>query len=227
LLIDNVKEAESGSQVTRFSKADIYQILRKRICLLNYAPGSRLNERDLAQEFGISRTPLRSVLQRLENDGFIVSQHGHGTIVAPIDLQSMRDIYVVRMHLMDAVADSTPVDIGGATTEIVERLIERCRTLRDTLDKEEFARIIIRLHEILHGLVQNQILRKFNDTLFYQSARFWFLLLDDIDFGEQVDELLHEMEMLHRSLELGDVKLTASIHKAHLGLVLAHLNRVR
>ncbi|SLN69922.1 putative HTH-type transcriptional regulator YdfH [Roseovarius albus] len=225
--MDNLHDTESSSEVIRYSKAEIYQILRKRICLLNYTPGSRLNERDLAQEFGISRTPLRSVLQRLENDGFIISQHGLGTIVAPIDLQSMRDIYVVRMHLMDAVADSTPVDIDGSKLEMVEQLTDRCRQLRTAPDKEEFARIIIRLHEILHGLVRNQILREFNDTLFYQSARFWFLLLDDINFEAQIDELQHEMELLYRSLELGDIKLTASIHKAHLGLVLAHLNKAK
>ncbi|WP_162932915.1 GntR family transcriptional regulator [Roseovarius sp. EL26] len=225
--MDNVKYKESAREAIRYSKAEIYQILRKRICLLTYEPDSRLNERDLAQEFGISRTPLRSVLQRLENDGFIISQHGRGTVVAPIDLGAMRDIYVIRMHLMNAVADSTPVEIEASILESVEALIGRCQKLRVTCDKQEFARIIIRLHEILHGLVSNQILREFNDTLFYQSARFWFLLLDDVDFDEQTDELLHEMEMLYRSLELGDIKLASSIHKAHLGLVLAHLKKVR
>ena len=63
------------------TKEDIYDELRMRICLLDLAPGSRLNERDLAAEFGISRTPMRAVLQRLEHDRLIDSQHGRGTTV--------------------------------------------------------------------------------------------------------------------------------------------------
>ena len=224
--MDDLKDSDSASEAARISKSEIYTTLRKRICVLEYQPGSRLNERELAQEFGVSRTPLRAVLQRLENDGLISSQHGHGTIVTPIDLQSMHDIYVIRMHLMDAVAESTPRDVGEQTLKAFQALMTRCRNLKISRDKSEFARVIIRLHEVLHDLVSNQMLREFNDILFYQSARFWFLLLDDMDFDNQADELLHEMAMVYRSLELGDVKLAASIHKAHLGLVLAQLNKV-
>src|SRR5262245_303363 len=92
----------------RSSKHEIYFELRRRICLLDYQPGSRLNERELALEFGVSRTPLRTALQRLEYDGLIVSQHGNGTEVTSIDLSSIRDIYIVRMRLMDAMAESSP-----------------------------------------------------------------------------------------------------------------------
>ncbi len=91
--------------------------MRRGICLLTYEPGLRLNERDLGKAFGISRTPLRSDLKRLENEGFIQSQRGLGTIVTAMDLQSMHDIYVVRMHLMDAVANYTPLDMDDATLE--------------------------------------------------------------------------------------------------------------
>ncbi|MEM8689161.1 MAG: winged helix-turn-helix domain-containing protein [Pseudomonadota bacterium] len=65
----------------------IYEELRERICLLDYKPGEIIKERDLADEFGVSRTPLRRVLQMLENDGLIQSKQGHGTVVAEIDLQ--------------------------------------------------------------------------------------------------------------------------------------------
>jgi len=74
----------------KFNKQDIYLELRRRICLLDYQPGSRLNGRELASEFGVSRTPLRTVLQRLEYDGLIVSQHGNGTEVTSIDLALSR-----------------------------------------------------------------------------------------------------------------------------------------
>lgn len=223
--MDELTENIDQSRDQRLSKNDIYAILRERICLLYYVPGARLNERDLAQEFGVSRTPLRSVLQRLENDHLILSQQGHGTTVAPIELTKMQDIYLIRMRLMDAVADSTPMDVEPATIKRFESLQERCRELPKSGDKHKFAEITIELHKILHALARNEILQEFNDILFYQSIRFWFLLLDKLDFEEQANELNHEMTLLRRSLTMGDVALTAMFHKAHLGLVLAHLKK--
>ena len=99
----------------RMKKHEIYLEMRSRICLLDYRPGTRLNERELASEFGISRTPMRDVLRKLEHNGLISSQHGHGTIVTSFDLKSMRDIYLVRMSLMDALGDSTPTMTDAGT----------------------------------------------------------------------------------------------------------------
>jgi DNA-binding GntR family transcriptional regulator len=208
----------------RLSKQAIYLELRRRICLLDYQPGSRLNERELASEFGVSRTPLRTALQRLEYDGLIVSQHGNGTEVTSIDLGSMRDIYIVRMRLMDAMAESSPLPVTDDILNDIRDLEEACRELLSNRDKRKFAQVIIRLHQILHGLTNNGPLRDFNDILFYQSARFWFLLLEKMDFRQQVEDLLDEFRMLLRCFELRDVRLVATMHKAHLAIVLSRLD---
>ena len=206
------------------TKNDIYLEMRRRICLLDYQPGTRLNERELASEFGISRTPMRDVLQKLEHIGLISSQHGHGTIVTSIDLKSMRDIYVVRMRLMDAMGESTPTSIGPDILDEMSKLESRCDALLQDHDKREFALVLVRLHTILHGLTSNAVLKEFNDILFYQSARFWFLLLDSVEIHVVVADLKDAIRMLRRSQEIGDVKLMASIHKTYLGLVLSRLD---
>ena len=50
-------------RVERFER--VYNVIRNRICLLEYEPGARLGEEELAREFGVSRTPIRRVLSRL------------------------------------------------------------------------------------------------------------------------------------------------------------------
>lgn len=222
--VDASEDTDERSGVGRLSKQEIYLELRRRICLLDYQPGSRLNERELALEFGVSRTPLRTALQRLEYDGLIISQHGNGTEVTSIDLSSIRDIYIVRMRLMDAMAESSPLAITDDIVSEVENLETACHDLIDSRDKREFAEIIIRLHGVLHSLSSNGPLRNFNDILFYQSARFWFLLLEKMDFRQQVEDLLDELRMIKRSLELRDVRLVATVHKAHLAIVLSRLD---
>jgi len=206
------------------NKHEIYLELRRRICLLDYPPGSRLNERELAAEFGVSRTPLRTALQRLEYDGLILSQHGNGTEVTSIDLSSIRDIYVVRMRLMDAMAESAPLPITDEILREMEDIEQSCRNLLEDTNKRKFAEIIMRLHSVLHGLSNNAPLRNFNDILFFQSARFWFLLLERMDYRQQVNDLLDELRAIRRTLDLRDVRLVATIHKSHLAIVVSQLD---
>lgn len=209
---------------TKMSKNEIYLEMRRRICLLDYQPGCRLNERELALEFGVSRTPLRAVLQRLESDGLIVSQHGNGTEVTLIDLTSIRDIYLVRMHLMDAMMESSPFPITDELLAEFADLETACAKLHLESDRRRFAELIISLHGVLHGLANNGPLKNFNDILFFQSARFWFLLLERMDYNEQVEDLINELRMLRTAFELRDVRLVATIHKAHLAIVLSRLD---
>ena len=63
-----VLEPPAERSTARARSERIYRSLRDRICLLDYPPGARLSEEELAAEFAISRTPLRKVLARLEAD---------------------------------------------------------------------------------------------------------------------------------------------------------------
>lgn len=207
------------------TKEDIFETLRMRVCMLDYAPEARLNERELAAEFGVSRTPMRAVLQRLERDGLIESRHGQGTAVTSIDLKRMQDVYVVRMRLMDALSDSARLPIPDGLEARLADLVAACAGLLESRDKREFAQINIQLNTILHGLVKNDVLREINEKLFFESARFWFLLLDELDFAEQVQALIDEISMIRRAIALRDVKLAAEIHKAHLALVLSSIRQ--
>ena len=75
------KKPETASK-ERFQR--IHRALRDRICLLEYLPGQQLGEKELAEEFGTSRTPIRRVLGRLEAEGLIERRHGIGTIITEV-----------------------------------------------------------------------------------------------------------------------------------------------
>ena len=65
----------------------IYSTIRERISLLEYPPSTVIGENELAKEFGVSRTPIRSVLQRLNFEGLVDIRNGVGTVVTDIDLK--------------------------------------------------------------------------------------------------------------------------------------------
>ncbi len=71
-------------------KAACQSDLRRQILSLIRAPGSELDEARLCQDFGLSRTPLREVLQKLAGEGFVDIVQNRGAKVAPMDLPSLR-----------------------------------------------------------------------------------------------------------------------------------------
>jgi DNA-binding GntR family transcriptional regulator len=89
-----VTKAAKESSTDRFQR--IYRQIRERICLLHYPPGTVLNETALATEFGVSRTPLRRVLQQLNHEGLVEIKNGVGTIVTDINMKTFKDIYDLR-----------------------------------------------------------------------------------------------------------------------------------
>src|SRR3982750_3276441 len=86
----------------------IYEELRDRICILRYPPAHVLRESELAAEFGVSRTPIRQVLQRLEVEGFVETRNGVGTIVTGVDFKAFRDVYELRLRLAELLGQLSP-----------------------------------------------------------------------------------------------------------------------
>ena len=79
--------------MTRFSKDDCLGDIRRRILSTELAPGQDLDEVGLAQQYGMSRTPLREVLQRLQGEGYVVMSQNRGAKVAAMDIAVLRTFF--------------------------------------------------------------------------------------------------------------------------------------
>ena len=79
----------------RAGQKDAYGLILDAIDTGVYRPGDRLVESELADRFGVSRTPIREALQRLETQSML-TRDGRSLIVASLDHNQMADLYVVR-----------------------------------------------------------------------------------------------------------------------------------
>jgi len=134
----------SGSAVTE--KAYIH--LRDRIIQGSLRPGERLSDRELAKNLGVSRTPIREALRRLERDGF-VEQHALGGVrIIDLDARQVADLYdlreVLEVHAVRlAIARLTPDTLDGLRN-ILSRLAQYCD---DPAKRGEEILVGLRLHE--------------------------------------------------------------------------------
>jgi len=104
---------------------DIYSILFNKIVSGEYPPGTRLKEESLATEFNISRTPVRSVLQQLEQDGLIQIFPNKGAVVLPFSADEIEEIYEIRKTLeLLCLEISAPMLSAQKLIELKRKVIE-------------------------------------------------------------------------------------------------------
>ena len=194
----------------------IYEELRERVALLAYPPGGLLSENRLAQEFGVSRTPIRRALHRLEFDGLVSVERGVGTIVAPIDMVYLKQVYDLRLKLIDVIAELDPVDVSDAEIANLTSLHGQTVALRGGGEPDDLARIYLRFNESVTRAIGNEPLREIADRLFYLTARVWLQALAALDWGREVDIIADEIESTSRALGDGDMRRVADIRRHHM-----------
>lgn len=101
------------------SRDKAYEVLRQRIIGGHYAPGEHLKEEPLAEEFGVSRSPIRAALKRLVEDGLATMDSGQGVHIAEWNEKDIEETFQLRM-MLEPYAASLAVTNGGA--EMVQRL---------------------------------------------------------------------------------------------------------
>ncbi len=197
--------AETDESPWRQRFGNIYKVLRQRIVLLDYPPGMRLDIDALAEEFDVSRTPVRSVIQRLEDEGLALTRHGVGTTVTDIDTRNIRDALLFRMHLAELIGRLNPKPARVAVVEQLGKLHDECLALDLPADLRAFAHIDVKLHAFKCNLIGNALLRRTYDEMYHRSVRAWFHVLPDMDFEAEKIALLNDMSQTRNAILRGDV----------------------
>ena len=208
--------------LARIDAATLFSTLRDRICLLDYPPGTVLREADLAAEFGLSRTPIRSVLQRLAHDGLIESRDGVGTLVTAPDFPEIRDIYLVRLKIAEQIGQMNPRPIGADHLATIESLLARARTIVDRFDVQEYWRINHATHILIAGLIGNGALKEMWDRFYFRAARMWYSHARRNPYGV-ADDLLAELTETRNAIAHRDPVALGYVQRNHIAYGLKRL----
>lgn len=203
----------------------IYNEIRDRICLLDYAPGERLSEDELAEDFDVSRTPIRSVLNRLEVEGLVQSRHGVGTFVTDVDFRSLEEVFKFRMALAEQIG---LLDPRPRTTRDIERLrdcLRHCDNLVAAPDPKGFARLNLDVFNEITSLIGNQPLREVTIRLHLLTTRIWLTTVPTDDLPDEIARFRGEISDLLTAMELGDYVSVGLLWRSHVSMSFFRLRR--
>jgi DNA-binding GntR family transcriptional regulator len=216
-------KASSRHSQQRRTFERIYKILRNRISLLDYAPGQRLSEEKLAGEFGVSRTPLRRVLARLEDEGLLKSVQSVGTIVTDVDIEELSQTYQLRMGLAELIGKLSPVTVTPGLIDRFGDVLRRCDDLTRDPDPRSFAQINIDFLHILLDLTDNEPLREISERLYYRTTRIWIKSIARMDLAEEIQIFRREVADVLGAVEIGDLAAVGYIRRSHISMSFTRL----
>lgn len=126
---------------------EVYQRLQQQIITLALAPGQKLNDQELAEAFGVSRTPVREALKKLEEEGLVVAKRGSRTNVTMLDATKARQTFPI-FATLHALAARLAFPLSEAD---ITRLIELNQMFQEAINRGDAASAL-QLDDAFHGL---------------------------------------------------------------------------
>jgi DNA-binding GntR family transcriptional regulator len=159
-----------GKRESRVDEA--YVEIRRRILDNYYSPGHQVLEQELASDLGMSRTPVREALVRLQNERFVQLIPRHGMRVVPLSIQELREVYEVLTSLeLTAIDRLSRVDLEEAALATIEEIIDEMDLAAKKKDVDAWAKADERFHRSLVTLCGNRRLGAMVEMLWEQGHR--------------------------------------------------------
>ena len=203
----------------------IYSTIRDRICLLEYEPGARLAEEELAREFGVSRTPVRRVLAKLESEGLLESRHGVGTFVIDIDFARLMPVYRLRMELAELIGKLDPIPRTPADLARVRAILARCDELLGDPDAKAYHRLNMDFFHELGAMTGNQPLRELSERLYFLTNRVWLNSVPFLNLPDEIAVFRREVADILAAMAVADLEAVGYIRRSHISMSVKRMQR--
>lgn len=197
----------------RLDSDDIYEIMKDKIIKLEYNPGEVLNEVELAEEFNMSRTPIRKVFQRLKNDKLLNIVPRFGAQVAPIDFKQMKYIFEVTRELDPFAARLAVERISKENLKELDEIVSRLKGYDILEDYQSAINDDERFHNIIFSSCGNPWLQDILTSLHYHTERLWHYCEQYFD---SLDLFTNTLEMILEGIKEKDVEKAERYAKNHI-----------
>lgn len=191
----------------------VFNTLRQAILKGELKPGERLMEIALAERLGVSRTPIREAMRKLELEGLVVMIPRRGAQVANITEKDLNDVLEVRLALENMAIEKA---CNRMTEDQVDKLWIAAREFEKTMTEGNLVRLAeadVEFHEIIYQASDNRRLNQVLNNLREQIYRYRVEYLKD---EETRNVLVKEHEELYHAIKERDVSRALEISSKHI-----------
>ena len=191
----------------------VFQTLRQAILKGELKPGERLMEIQLAQKLGVSRTPVREAIRKLELEGLVLMIPRKGAEVAQITEKNMQDVLEVRKALEELSVQLACERITPEQVEEMKMAAEDFRKVLKSGDVTKIAEADVKFHDIIFAATNNQRLITLLNNLREQMYRF---RVEYLKQKECYPQLLEEHDKLIALISGGEVEEACELMGRHI-----------
>lgn len=191
----------------------VFNTLRKAILRGELKPGERLMEIQLANKLGVSRTPIREAIRKLELEGLVLMIPRKGAEVAQITEKNMQDVLEVRKALEELSVQLACERITPEQVEEMKMAAEDFRKVLKSGDVTKIAEADVKFHDIIFAATNNQRLITLLNNLREQMYRF---RVEYLKQKECYPQLLEEHDKLIALISGGEVEEACELMGYHI-----------
>lgn len=191
----------------------VLEAIREAIMNGSLQPRERLMEIQLAEELGVSRTPVREALRKLELEGFIVMVPRKGAYVSDLSMKDIADVFEIRAALEGLAAALAAERITEDELETMERLLVE---KGDAIHKEDIDKLVevdTKFHEAMYKASRNERLSSIISNLREQIQRF---RLTSLSVPGRKQDSLEEHRNILEAIQASDVQLARQLAQEHI-----------
>lgn len=191
----------------------VFNTLRRAILRGELKPGERLMEIQLANKLGVSRTPIREAIRKLELEGLVLMIPRKGAEVAEITEKNLRDVLEVRCALEELAVQ---LACDRIDEEGLKELRAAADTFRKVLDSDDITRIAqadVDFHDVIFKATDNQRLIQLLNNLREQMYRY---RIEYLKKKECYPQILHEHQEIIESIAGRDKDRATNVTGIHI-----------
>ncbi|HAQ55529.1 MAG TPA: GntR family transcriptional regulator [Anaerovibrio sp.] len=202
-------------------KLDSYQPLREVVCETlrdairkgKLKPGERLMESQLAEDLGVSRTPVREAIRKLELEGYVIMMPRRGTYVANLSIRDVNEVFEIRTSLDSLASGLAAERITDEELERLQRLLVAIGGYIEENDMDKIVECDTEFHDLLYQASRNSRLVGIIFNLREQLTRF---RSTSMAFPGRLKATLEEHRRIVEAIAQGDVAEARAAAEYHM-----------
>ncbi len=211
--------AQTTHKSMNSKKQNVYEELRYLIITSGLAPGEPLKDKEIMEQYGIGRTPLRDVFLQLQSEGLINRVPRSGTWVAPMDFNQLKEISEIRIALEGMAGELAAKRLTEEQIRQLEQILEKTTRPEggEELDNAALLRYEFEFHDVIYASIGNAQLEKLLRDYQGVGARFWHSLVFS---NEQMLSQIDSQRALLEAIKRRDTDASRTIAANHIRDVL-------